>query len=107
MQKSLFRNFMAFLFTLILMRRFHINFRPQTKTLSLMFVRAALGTIGIVCNFYAVDHLLLADATMIGKTAPFFTVLFCAILLKEKLRPYQIIMLILAFWGVFSLLSPV
>ena len=106
MQKSLFRNSMAFLLTLVLMRRFHISFRPQNKTLPLMFARAALGTVGIVCNFYAVDHLLLADATMIGKTAPFFTVLFCAILLKEKLRLYQIIMLILAFLGSLLIIKP-
>ena len=43
---------------------------------------------------------------MIGQTAPFFTVLFSAILLKEKLKPYQITMLILAFLGSILVIKP-
>ncbi len=105
-QKSMFRNFMSFGLTFLLMKRAHVSFRPQNKTLPILIARAALGTIGILCSFYAVDHLLLADATMIMQTGPFFTVLFSAILLREKMRPYQIAMLIVAFLGSLLVIKP-
>ena len=39
-------------------------------------MRSAAGTFGILGNFYAVDHMLLSDASLLNKLSPFFTILF-------------------------------
>lgn len=72
----------------------------------LLFLRAAAGTVGVVCNFYAVDHLVLSDATMLNKMSPFFAILFSFLLLKENLKIYQIVAVIGSFVGSLFTLSP-
>ena len=47
-------------------------------------MRSVCGTLGILCNYYAIDHLMLADASILNKLSPFFAILFSFILLKEK-----------------------
>ncbi len=47
-------------------------------------MRSIFGTMGVLCNFYAVDHLVLADASILNKMSPFFTVLFSWLILKGK-----------------------
>ncbi|MFQ8843220.1 MAG: EamA family transporter [Clostridium fessum] len=51
------------------------------------------------CNFYAVDHLVLADASILNKMSPFFTVLFSWLILKEKVMPIQLSLIFGAFLG--------
>ena len=71
-----------------------------------LFFRALLGTIGVICNFYAVDHLVLADATMLNKVGPFFAILFSYFLLKETIAPYQIAALVATFCGCLLIIKP-
>ena len=49
----------------------------RRENLPFHLLRAVLGTIGILCNFYAVDHLVLSNASILNKMSP----LFCADLL--------------------------
>ena len=56
-----------------------------------------LGTIGIIANFYAIEHLILADANMLNQLSPFFTIIFSSLFLREKITKNQIIILIVAF----------
>lgn len=44
--------------------------------LKYLLLRATCGTIGILCNFYAVDHLVLSDASMLNKMSPFLSSFF-------------------------------
>ena len=37
-----------------------------------LILRCVCGTLGILCNFYAIDHLLVADASILNKLSPFF-----------------------------------
>lgn len=37
----------------------------------MLLLRSTFGTLGILCNFYAVDHLLVSDASMLNKLSPF------------------------------------
>lgn len=71
-----------------------------------MLLRAILGTIGIIANFYAVDHLLLSDASIIQKLAPFFVIIFSFLLLKEKVSKQQILSIIIAFIGMLFVVKP-
>ena len=83
-QKSLFRNLMAFLIaSAVILKNRHAVAIPKTQ-LPYMLIRCTAGTIGILCNFYAVSTINIADASMLNKLSPFFAILFSLIILKEK-----------------------
>lgn len=71
-----------------------------------MLMRALCGTVGILCNFYAIDKLALADASMLNKLSPFFAVIFSIFILKEKASPKQIIAVVIAFIGSLFIIRP-
>lgn len=75
-QKSFFRNLVAFFFALIILLRSKEGFSFQKKNLPAFIGRSFFGTLGILCNFYAVDHLVLSDASILNKLSPFFAILF-------------------------------
>ena len=106
MEKSFFRNLVAFFFALILMVKHRTPFRVEKGNWGWMLLRAGFGTLGILCNFYAVDHLLLADASMLNKMSPFFAVVCSVFLLKEKLRLWQGILVGAAFAGSLLVIKP-
>lgn len=106
-EKGFFRNFVAFIFALIIMIKDRENFHFQKRNLPLLIARSLTGTLGILGNFYAVSHMSsLGDASILNKMSPFFAVLFSLIFLKEKLKTYQVLVLIGAFIGVIFVIKP-
>ena len=70
--EKLFRNLVAVVFAGILLIRGEGGFRWQKRSnAGYFFLRSLFGTLGILCNFYAVDHLVLADASMLNKMSLF------------------------------------
>lgn len=105
-QKSFFRNFVAFFFALFVLFRSKEGFSFNKKNLPYFIGRSLFGTIGILCNFYAVDHLVLSDASILNKLSPFFAILFSFFILKEKLTPIQISAVTIAFCGALLVIKP-
>lgn len=106
-QKSFFRNLVALVFALIMIVKNKIPLKPQrNENLKFLFLRAFFGTIGIFCNFYAVDHLVMSDASMLNKMSPFFAVIFSIFLLKEKATPFQLSAVTLALVGAAFIIKP-
>ncbi len=105
-EKSFFRNFVAFIFALVIMIKDRQSFHFQKRNLPLLLGRSLAGTIGILGNFYAVDHLALGDASILNKMSPFFAILFSLIFLKEKLKLYQVLILTGAFIGAMFVVKP-
>lgn len=105
-QKSFFRNLVAFFIALIMIIRSGDGFKIEKGNMPYMILRATFGTIGILCNFYAVDHLVLSDASMLNKMSPFFVILFSFLLLKEKLKPAQAVAILVAFAGSLFIIKP-
>ena len=105
-QKSFFRNFVAFFFALAFMRRKKIWFSGKSSNIPPLILRSVFGTVGILCNFYAVDHLVLADASMLNKMSPFFAIIFSYLILKEKVSPFQAIAVGGAFLGSLLIIKP-
>ena len=106
-QKSFFRNAVAFCIAAVLLIREGKGFAPQHKSSwPLLLGRSFFGTIGILANFYAVGHLMLSDASMLNKMSPFFAVIASYFLLKEKLSPTQIFTLVGAFAGALFIIKP-
>lgn len=105
-QKSFFRNFIALIFAAIVLYRSGIGFSFKKENLKLLILRSTFGTVGILCNFYAVDRLVLADASMLNKMSPFFAILFSFLLLNERVNWVQIIAVVGAFCGSLFIIKP-
>lgn len=105
-EKSFFRNFVAMIISFLMIIRNKDSFRWEKGNSTLMFIRAFAGTIGILGNFYAVDHLMLSDATMLNKMSPFFAIIFSIFLMKEKVSLSQALIVLGAFIGALFVVKP-
>lgn len=105
-QKSFFRNLIAAVFALILLLRERQWPKITRRQLPLLILRSIFGTVGILCNFYAVDHLVLSDASMLNKMSPFFAILCSWLVLKEKITPVQGAAVLAAFGGSLLIIRP-
>lgn len=105
-EKSFFRNFIAMIFAFITMQKQHISVKVPSGQLKPLLIRSICGTLGILCNFYAVDHLLLADASILNKLSPFFAIVFSYFLLKERISPFAAGCVITAFIGSLFVIKP-
>ncbi len=106
-QKAFFRNFIAAVFAFIMLKRSGAPVKWQdSKNVKFLLLRALFGTIGVLGNFYAVDHLLLSDASMLNKMSPFFAVLFSFLFLKEKVTLPQGLLVAGAFLGSLFVIKP-
>lgn len=112
-QKSLVRNAVAFSIALgvfLYQRRLRGNsddkFGLTPKTTVLLVCRSIAGATGIFANFYAICHAPIAEALALNKTAPFFTVFFTWLVLKEATKLRQFAAILIAFAGVLMVMKP-
>ena len=105
-QKAFFRNAAALVLVSIIMIKNKIRPTPGKGNIPFLFARAFFGTVGLVCNFYAIDRLVLADANMLNKLSPFFAIIFSIFLLKEKPTAVQLIGVVAAFIGSVLIIKP-
>lgn len=105
-QKSFFRNFIAAIFAAVMIVKSGTSFRWNKGNLPDLLVRAIAGTVGILCNFYAVDHLVLSDASMLNKMSPFFVIIFSIFILRERVTVIQILCVAGAFLGSLLVIKP-
>lgn len=105
-QKSFFRNLVAVFIAFSILKKSGVGFHIEKKNTGLLLVRSICGTIGIIANFYAVDHLLLSDASIIQKLSPFFVIIFSFFLLKEHVTKKQVLSIIIAFIGTLFVVKP-
>ena len=106
MQKSFFRNVVALAFAIIIMKKNSIPFRCRRKNLRYLLIRSVCGTLGILCNYYAIDHLVLSDASMLNKMSPFFAVIFGFLVLGERVDIPQALCVAGAFLGSLLVIKP-
>ena len=78
----------------------------KKSNLPLLVLRASLGTAGLLCNYYAVDHLILSDASIINKLTPFFVIIFSALFLGERADRAQKLGVAAAFGGCLFIVHP-
>ena len=105
-QKSFFRNFVAVIFAFAVLKKNKTPLRWNKGNLKVHLIRSIAGTIGILCNFYAVDHLVLSDASMLNKMSPFFSIIFSLIFLREKVSLPQAALVLSAFIGSLFIIKP-
>ncbi len=104
-QKAFFRNLVAALVALALLLKSG-SLKMQKGSLPALLGRSIAGTVGIVCNFYAIDNMNLADANILNKLSPFFSVIFSVWLLKERAGWKDWLFIGLAFVGALFVVKP-
>ncbi len=106
MQKAFFRNFVAMFFALFILIKDKIKFSGKKENIKYLFLRSFIGVLGIIGNFYAVDHLVLSDASILNKMSPFFAIVFSYFIVKEKVHPIQMSIITTAFLGSMLVVKP-
>lgn len=105
-QKSFFRNLIAFFVAFFVLKKSGEPFKVQKKNMGIMLLRATMGTLGILFNFYAISKMSLADSNILNKLSPFFVIIFSYFFLKEKVSWVQILAIIIAFIGTIFVIRP-
>ncbi len=71
-----------------------------------LFARGVVGTASLMCVYYAVTSLPLAEATILQYVHPVFTAILAVIFLKERVQPATLICIILCLLGLYCILLP-
>ena len=99
-----FRSIFSLLVTSIIIRKRKIN--PWGINKFLLILRGVLGTLALLCIFYAIRNMPLSIATVIQYTYPIFISIFSVILINEKLNRGIIFALFLGWLGILIILNP-
>ena len=106
-QKVFFRNAMAAIIAFIVLLKNKAPMKPSVKgSLPFLILRTLFGLMGVVCNYCALETLVLSDASILNKMSPFFAVLFSFIFIKERPRLYQWLILGGALFGTLFVIKP-
>lgn len=104
-QKAFFRNLVATVAGAIALAKSG-SFKMQKGCFPTLILRSVVGTVGIVGNFYAIDRMNIADASILNKLAPFFSVIFSVYILKEKTSWLDWLFVGIAFLGAVFVVKP-
>jgi drug/metabolite transporter (DMT)-like permease len=79
---------------------------PWGQNKKLLLVRGFAGFMGLSCYFYAINHLPLADATVIQFCNPMLAALIAVFALKERLRGLDLLATLFSMAGVVLVAQP-
>ena len=99
-----FRSLISLFITSLIINKKNIN--PWGKNKPLLILRGLLGTIALVCIFYAIKNMPLNISTVIQYTYPIFIAMFAGILIKEKITKNIIIASLIGWLGILLILNP-
>lgn len=106
MQKAMFRNCVAALIAFLMMRKQRIRYAVPKELRIPLLLRCCFGTLGILCNFWAITYLKLGDASILQKMAPFFAIIMSIFILGEKPNKMSIFSVLLALLGAAFVVKP-
>ncbi len=78
----------------------------RTSRMGLFWMRSAFAYAGMVCYFFAVGNMKLADVTAVQFTLPLFITLLAVVVLGERIGIHRIVALLVGFCGVLVMLRP-
>ncbi len=106
MQKGFIRNVVVSIFSASVLIRSGNYFHFKKKNTGWFLLRAACGVVVSFGNIYAVDHMLVADATIINKLSPLFIIVFSFLILKEKMNGVHVAVIVIGFIGSLFVIKP-
>lgn len=98
------RSLISLVITLQMLRAARIEILGNRR--GLLTLRGLIGFVALVCFFYAIPRLPLADVTVIQYTNPVFVALLAAVFLRERVRGREIMGLTLSLAGVLVITRP-
>lgn len=105
-QKCMFRNLVAAFIAIAVVAKNKISISVKREGVPFLLTRCIGGTIGILCNFYAIGKLNIADASMLNKLAPFWAIICSIYIMKEKPKAMEWIVVFIAFIGALFVIRP-
>ena len=99
-----FRSLLSLFITSLIINKKNLN--PWGKNKPLLILRGILGTIALVCIFYAIKNMPLNISTVIQYTYPIFISIFAGVLINEKITKNLIIASITGWLGILIILNP-
>ncbi|QIR06196.1 DMT family transporter [Salinivibrio costicola] len=79
---------------------------PFGNNKPLLLLRGVLGTAALMCVYYAVTTLPLAEATVLQYMHPVFTAVLGFIVLKERLQGATLVSIVLCLGGLYLMVQP-
>ncbi|MGR5207623.1 DMT family transporter [Vibrio alfacsensis] len=73
---------------------------------ALLFARGAVGTMALMCVYYSVTTLPLAEATIFQYIHPVFTAVLAMFFLKERIQFSTLVCIVLCVLGVYVIVKP-
>lgn len=104
-QKSIFRSGTIMIISGIIFYKNKQKLR-NIGNYKLLSIRLIAGTLGIILNYYAIDHLILSDADVLFRLSTVIVLILSWIFLKESLSKMQFIATMMAFLGVIFIVKP-
>lgn len=101
---AFFRGLFGTIAVLIVMYTQGIRFSKEDR--GHLIMRGLYGGFGMVCNFIALVHLKLSDATILFQTSGIFVLIFSALFLKERVPKGAGKWLLLIFVAVMVMVNP-
>ena len=105
-EQCFFRNIVALIVSAAILAGSGGNFRPRSGNGKYVAMRAVSGSLGLICNFYAIDKLNISDASMLNKLSPFFAMIFSIWVVGEKAAVTDWIAIAAAFSGALLVIRP-
>lgn len=106
MEKAFFRNLVAAFIAIATIIKSGNGFKIKKGSTPILLMRSLCGLCGMVANFWAIDHLGIADANMLNKMAPFFAILMSFFIIGEKPTKFESISVLIAFIGACFIIKP-
>lgn len=105
LQKVVIRTYMVLITVYMMMRYYKVPLKG-VRHFKLLTLRSLLGTFGIFLNFYALDNLILSDASILFRISTFVLLFFSWVFLGEKINIRQFLTIGMAFVGVIFIIKP-
>lgn len=99
------RAFVSLVISFLDVRRKKISVWGNNRRL--LFVRGCVGTFALMCVYYALTTLPLAEATILQYVHPVFTAFLAVVFLKEKIQASTLVCIVLCLLGLFVMVHPV
>ncbi len=93
-----FRSIGTLAFTIPLLLKYKIPILGTHK--KLLFLRGLAGLISLTCFFESLNYLAVGTAVSLRYTSPIFAAIFAMFFLKEKIKPIQWFLFLIAFIGI-------
>ncbi len=105
-EKVFFRNLVSTIIAFFMLRKTKFSFFGKKENRIWLILRSAFGLLGVILFFYSVDHISLADSSMLNRLSPFFVTVFAAIFLKERITKIEVPALIIVFAASMLIVKP-